>query len=209
MAFGNGENSSPNQSQTGGREAKLQKESQISGNADTEMSDPLPADNSGRWDRIEKEGQDLRKKEGNSKGEVGTKQELAREDVTKKEDALLSVGRSLKPNENSQELTSPNKSMLKIKENKVCNSSDLDLVKFEKAQSKGKLKKIARELGKTQSQMPCAQVPLVGKKREKRTEDDEDYGERPMKRICDAHTMVDDQIDELSAVAAVQHRRKQ
>ena len=208
-ASGNGENSSPNQSQTGGKEAKLQKESQVSGNADTEMSDPLPADNPGRWDRIEKEGQDLRKKEGNSKGEVGTKQELVREDVTKKEDALLSVGRNLKPNEDSQELTSPNKSMIRIKENKVSNSSDLDSVNFEKAHSKGKLKKIARELGKTQSLMPCAQASLVGKKREKRTEDDEDSGERPMKRICDAHTMVDDQIDELSAVAAVQHRRKQ
>ena len=91
----------------------------------------------------------------------------------------------------------------------VCNSSDLDSVKFEKAQSKGKLKKIARELGKTQNQMSCAQVPLVRKKREKRTEDDEDSGERPMKRICEAHAMVDDQIDELSAVTAVQHRRKQ
>ena len=57
--------------------------------------------------------------------------------------------------------------------------------------------------------MPYAQASLVGKKREKRTEDDEDSGERPVKRICDAHTMVDDQIDELSAVAAVQHRREQ
>ena len=57
--------------------------------------------------------------------------------------------------------------------------------------------------------MSCAQVPSVGKKREKRTEDDEDSCERSMKRICDAHAMVDDQIDELSAVAAVQHRREQ
>ena len=133
MASGKVENSSSKQIQNGGGEAKLQKESQVIGNADTEMSDSLPADNSGRWDRIEKEGQDLRKKEENPKSGVGTKQDLVREDFVKKEDALLSVGRSLKPNEDFQELTSPNKSMLKTKENKVCNSSDLDSVKFEKA----------------------------------------------------------------------------
>ena len=77
------------------------------------MSDSLPADNPGRWDRIKKEGQDLRKKEENHKSGVGTKQDLVREDFVKKEDALLSVGRSLKPNEDFQELTSPNNSMLK------------------------------------------------------------------------------------------------
>ena len=196
-------NSSSNQFQTGGGEAKLQKESQVSGNVDTVMSDSLPADNPGRWDRREKEGQDLRQKEGNSNGGVGTKQDSVREVFIKKENALSSVGRSLKPNEDIQELTSPNKSMLKTKENKVCNSSDLDSVKFEKTQSKGKLKKIARELGKTQNQTSCAQVPSVGNKREKRTEDDEDYCERPVKCVCDAHAMDDDQIDELSAVTAM------
>ena len=131
-------------------------------------------------------------KEGNSNGGVGTKQDSVREVFIKKENALSSVGRSLKPNEDIQELTNPNKSILKTKENKVCNSSDLDSVKFEKAQSKGKLINIARELGKTQNQMLCAQVPSVGKKREKRIKDDEDYCERPAKRICDAHAMDDD-----------------
>ena len=57
--------------------------------------------------------------------------------------------------------------------------------------------------------MSCAQVPSVGKKREKRTEDDEDPCERPMKRMCDVHTLDDDHIDELSAVATVQHHREQ
>ena len=203
------ENSNSNQNQTGGGETKMQKESQIIGNADTEMSDSLSADKPRRWDGIEKEGQDSRQKEENSKGGMGTKQALVRELFKIKEDALSSVGRSHKPNEDVQEVTNPNKSKLKTKENKVCNFSNLDSVKYEKAQSKGKLKKIAREMGKTQNQMSLTQTPSVGKKREKRTEDDEDPYKRPMKRMCDAHTLDDDHIDELSAVATVQHHREQ
>ena len=92
MASGKVENSSSKQIQNGGGEAKLQKESQVIGNADTEMSDSLPADNSGRWDRIEKEGQDLRKKEENPKSGVGTKQDLVREDFVKKGGCFVKCG---------------------------------------------------------------------------------------------------------------------
>ena len=104
----------------------MQKESQNSGDADTEMSNSLSVENSERWDSREKEGQDSRQKDGNSKGERGTKQVLVKELFKMNEDGLSSVGRSQKPNEEAQEVTNPNKSKLKTKEDKVCNISNLD-----------------------------------------------------------------------------------
>ena len=57
--------------------------------------------------------------------------------------------------------------------------------------------------------MSLTQTPSVGTKREKRPEDVEDPYERPLKRMCEVHSLDDEQIDELSAVVVVQHCREQ
>ena len=136
---------------------------------------------------------------------MGTKQVLVKKLFKMNEDALSSVGQSQKPNEEAPDVTSPNKSKLKTKEDKVCNISNLDSVKDKKAQSKGKWRKIAREMGKAQNQMSFTQTPSIGIKREERPKDVEDLYKRPLKHMCEVHTLDDDRIDELLAVAAVQH----
>nr|POF10207.1 hypothetical protein CFP56_14147 [Quercus suber] len=143
-----------------------------------------------------------------SKGHESSEDEnnRGRELFKMNEDALSSVGQSQKPNEEAHEVTSLNKSKLKTKEDKVCNISNLDSVKDKKAQSKGKLKKIAREMGKAQNQMSLTQTPSVGTKREEIPEDVEDPYERPLKCMCEVHTLNDDQIDKLLAMTAMQHR---
>ena len=57
--------------------------------------------------------------------------------------------------------------------------------------------------------MSLTQTSSVGTKREKSPEDVKDPYERPLKHMCEVHTLDDEQIDELSVVAIVQHCREQ
>lgn len=65
--------------QTRGGDTEVRKESQSFGSANTEMSDPIAADNLERWDNREKEKRESRKGNKLCEREKETKQELVRE----------------------------------------------------------------------------------------------------------------------------------
>lgn len=165
--------------QTSGNDNEVRRESQNFGSADTKMSDPTIVDNLERWDSGEKEKRDSRKGNELCEGEKETKQEIVRELFKRNDNALSSVGQAQKPEEETQEVTSPIKSKSTTKESKVSDISQVGLRKEKKAQGRGKLKKVSREKSMAQNLNILAQSPLVGTKRGERPEEFENENERP------------------------------
>lgn len=117
----------------------------------------------------------------------GTKPNLVRELFKSNEEAYCLVGLPQKPSTEIYGVKSSARPKSGTTEDIKNKAQDLGLDMEKKAKAKGKLKKVAREMGKSQCVNKKAQVSIGGKKRAGVIEGLEESEGRAQKRVCKAH----------------------
>ena len=161
-----------------------------------------------RQDNNESEKHELSKNKGPGSSQKVTKGGLVKELFKLNDDELSQMGRSIKPNNEEQEVTSP----LKPKPNKENEESGavlVDLSKRKEGAGKVNIKKSTREVGKAQSASMKTQEILVGTKRRENTEELATSEGWLQKKSYDGEGKETILFYDETVVAARQHRREQ
>ena len=136
--------------------------------------------------------------------QVQIKESLVKELFRTNEEGVISVGQTIKPNNEEIEVTSPLKT--KIKDDKKENGEvELGLSKGKIGPSKGKWKKIAREIGKAHDVSMKAQELSVGMKRTETMDTLAKNEGRAQKKFCECEGRYKEKNVEETAVVARQH----
>ena len=139
----------------------------------------------------------------------GTKSTLVRDLLKGNEEAYPLVGLQQRASTEIFGVLSPVTPKSGTTEDLKNKAQDLGSDGAKKTKASGKLKKVAREMGKRQIENKEAQVNIGGKKRAGFIESLEESEGRAQKRVCETHLSDDKKITEISAVAVTQHRREQ
>lgn len=159
------------------------------------------------WDNFGSEKQDLSKGKGPCSTQKETESCLVKELFRTNEEGSAIVSQAVKPNKNEQEAISP----LKPKPNKEhykCGDVQGSPSKGRCGTGKANLKKVAREIGKTQGAYTKTQEIAVGTKRYENTEVLAESEGRLQKKNCNGEGKENVFFCEETAVAARQHCRE-
>ncbi|XP_023877292.1 uncharacterized protein LOC111989727 [Quercus suber] len=178
-------------------------------NMNTEMSNTIERTVQDGWDNMEKVEKVLAHVKEICDKQKGTKPDLVKELFKSNEEGCSLAGLPQKPNSESYGEKSPtiqkSGTTEEIKNKAQVLSSDMG----KKAKAKGSLKKVAREMGKSQYLNKEAQVIIGGKKRAGVIEGLEESEGRVQKRVCEAHFSDEKEANEISAVAVSQPHQEQ
>nr|POF23244.1 uncharacterized protein CFP56_27919 [Quercus suber] len=175
-------------------------------NMNTEMSNTIERTVQDGWDNMEKVEKVLAHVKEICDKQKGTKPDLVKELFKSNEEGCSLAGLPQKPNSESYGEKSPtiqkSGTTEEIKNKAQVLSSDMG----KKAKAKGSLKKVAREMGKSQYLNKEAQVIIGGKKRAGVIEGLEESEGRVQKRVCEAHFSDEKEANEISAGFCSAHR---
>nr|POE45567.1 hypothetical protein CFP56_39567 [Quercus suber] len=157
-----------------------------------------------RWDSLENVELELGSRKEARDGHVQTKEKLVREQFRIDKEGVINVGQTKKLNNEKLEVTSPLKTKINS-DNKENGEVELRPSKGKIGSSKGKCKKIAREIGKAHDISMKAQEFSMGMKRTENTDSLAESDGRVQKRVCEGGGRHKGKNVEEMAVAARQH----
>ena len=177
-------------------------------NMNAEMSDTIETNLQDGWDNMEKVENGLAQAKETRDEQNGTKSTLVRDLLKGNEETYPLVGLPQRASTEIFGVLSPVTPKSGTTEDLKNKAQDLGSDGAKKTKASGKLKKVAREIGKRQIENKEAQVNIGGKKRAGFIESLEESEGRAQKRVCETY-LSDDKTTEISAVAVTQHRREQ